>query len=217
MASLTRATARDLARLIAQDTNATNPACTDSNVNDFIEEARQWYGSTFPDEMQGSAGTVSLTAGGTLTTTATFRSIEYAINSNTGLALPKQDYWLLFQRALADGVNLVAATTPAAWGAIRNAGGDNSWSVQVYPVSSSSITMNFYGHFEPALLTGDSDSVQFGQEGSRAIARLAALEVARAAGRPDRFLQSIAAGLPEKVQARRRDVEMLLKPATFKS
>lgn len=213
MASLTLSQARSLTRIIAQDTSSTNPANSDSQVNECIELERQWYATEFPDEMVLVAGTVaSLTSTGTLTTTQTFRSIDFAYHGTTGIALDREDYVRLSHKQFSDSVVGVSASVSTAFGAIRATGADNSWSVNVYPVSAVAFTATFWGHYEVVPLTGDSDSLLFGQNGSRTICILAALRLANNAGRSDSFKAGIAGMLPERIASRRADVARLLKP-----
>lgn len=209
--SLTLATARDLARLIAQDTATTDPGVSDTKANSLIEEARQWYASTFPDDTialaynEASAGvTTSLS----LTTTNTFRSLDTCFSTDTGLLYDKVDWHLLTQKSQYDTQNSVAPSTITSWGCIRT--GDNTWNVIFYPSGASATKIRIYGHYEVPVLTADGDAVLFGNHGSRVIARLAALEMARICGRPADFLASIAANLPERVITRRDDLARLL-------
>lgn len=210
-ASLTLATARDLARLIAQDTATTAPGVSDTKANSLIEEARQWYASTFPDDTialaynESSAGvTTSLS----LTTTNTFRSLDTCFSTDSGLLYDKVDWHLLTQKSQYDTLNSVAPSTITSWGCIRT--GDNTWSVIFYPSGASATHIRIYGHYEVPVLTGDSDLVLFGNHGSRVIARLAAIEMARLCGRPPEFIASIAANLPDRVLTRRDDLARML-------
>ena len=211
-ASLTLATARDLARLIAQDTATTDPGVSDTKANSLIEEARQWYASTFPDDTialaYNEASAAVTSAISPLTTTNTFRSLDTCFSTDTGQLYDKVDWHLLKQKAQYDSVNSVPASTITSWGCIRT--GDNSWDVLFYPTGSSSTHVRIYGHYEVPVLTADADPVLFGNHGSRVIARLAALEMARICGRPADFIASIAANLPERVITRRDDLARLL-------
>jgi len=212
-ASLTLANARDLARLIAQDTATTAPGVSDAKVNSLIEEARQWYASTFPEDMlavayneTSSAVTTSLA----LTTTNTFRSLDTCFCTDTGTLYDKVDYYLLVQKSQKDTQASVPASDIASWGCVRDPVTDNKWNLIFYPTAAVARKIRIYGHYEVVPLTGDSDVLLFGHHGSRVIARLAAIEVARLCGRPTDFLASIAANLPDRVMTRRDDLKRML-------
>ena len=212
-ASLTLANARDLARLIAQDTATTAPGVSDAKVNSLIEEARQWYASTFPEDMlalayneSSSAVTTSLA----LTTTNTFRSLDTCFCTDTGTLYDKVDYYLLVQKSQKDTQASVPASDIASWGCVRDPVIDNKWNLIFYPTAAVARKIRIYGHYEVVPLTGDSDVLLFGHHGSRVIARLAAIEVARLCGRPTDFLASIAANLPDRVMTRRDDLKRML-------
>jgi len=212
-ASLTLANARDLARLIAQDTATTAPGVSDAKVNSLIEEARQWYASTFPEDMlalayneSSSAVTTSLA----LTTTNTFRSLDTCFCTDTGTLYDKVDYYLLVQKSQKDTQASVPASDIASWGCVRDPVTDNKWNLIFYPTAAVARKIRIYGHYEVVPLTGDSDVLLFGHHGSRVIARLAAIEVARLCGRPTDFLASIAANLPDRVMTRRDDLKRML-------
>lgn len=209
--SLTLATARDLARLIAQDTATTDPGVSDTKVNSLIEEARQWYASTFPDDtiaLARNEASPGVTTSLSLTTTNTFRSLDTCFSTDTGLLYDKVDWHLLTQKSQYDTQNSVAPSTITSWGCIRT--GDNAWSVIFYPSGAVATKIRIYGHYEVPVLAADIDPVLFGNHGSRVIARLAALEMARICGRQPEFLASIAANLPERVITRRDDLARLL-------
>ena len=118
--------------------------------------------------------------------TNTFRSLDTCFSTDTGQLYDKVDWHLLTQKSQYDTQNAVAASTITSWGCIRT--GDNAWSVIFYPSGAVATKIRIYGHYEVPVLTGDSDLVLFGNHGSRVIARLAALEMARLCGRPADFL-----------------------------
>lgn len=211
MASLTRSEARTLARYIAQD-DGSSPAVSDTEANALLEEARQWYGSTFPEDVVAQAGAIGppIADEMTLTTSEVFRDVSFAYNSSTGMPLDKSQYPLLIQRQQADKSALVAYGDATTFAIYRV--DDLNWKVATYPRMdpTNTQTINLYGHQELTPMAADANSVRFGNHGSRVIARLAALEMARAAGRPDDFLADIAAQLPERVATRRADVARLL-------
>lgn len=212
-ASLTLATARDLARLIAQDTATTDPGVSDAKVNALIEEARQWYASTFPEDTLALAyneASAGVTASLNITTTYTFRSLDTCFCTDTGTLYDKVDYYLLSQKAQKDTLASLAATDIASWGCKRDDAIDNRWNLVFYPEAAVARKIRIYGHYEVVPLTGDSDVLLFGHHGSRVIARLAAIEVARLCGRPTDFIASIAANLPDRVMTRRDDLKRML-------
>ena len=88
---------------------------------------------------------------------------------------------------------------------------DTDWALFTYPANSvaSPQTINIYGHYELEPLTSDT-AVLLGQHSSRVVARLAALEVARACGRSPDFIAALAAQLPDRVATRRQDVKLVL-------
>lgn len=216
MASMTRAEARTLARYLAND-DGTNAACTDAQVNSYLEEARQWYASTFPEEFVAQAGSQTFAAGDSEatfnTSTFLFRSLDFAFNATSGQPMDKMDMVLIDQKQKRNAY-LTGLSDPAAevgpmrsWGCRRVS--DLEWALFIYPPNTGSTTINIYGHYELEPLTSDA-SLLIGQHSSRVIARLAALEVARAAGREPEFIAAIAAQLPDRVATRRLDVARVL-------
>lgn len=219
MASLIRSEARTLARYIAQD-EGTNPAVSDTEVNTYLEEARQWYGSTFPEDVMLQAGVITFTLASpeaTLTTsTAVFRDLSYAYNATTGEPMEKTDNVLLSEKLMLNAVTAQDTGNAKVWGCMRV--NDTDWTVFTYPqltVPSNNVVI--WGHAELEPMTLDANPVRFGNHGSRVIARLAALEMARAAGRPDDFLADIASQLPERVVTRRQDIARLLGPKPMRT
>lgn len=219
MASLTRSDARTLARYIAQD-DGTNPAVSDAEVNTYLEEARQWYGSTFPDDVVAQAGSLGapLTDEMTLSTSsAVFRTIDFAYNATTGAALEKSEYPLLYANNTAQYLADSTYGDPTSFAVYRLS--DTTWKVAFYPKQdpANGVQVTLFGHSELEPMSADGDALRFGNHGSRVIARLAALEMARAAGRPDDFLADIAAQLPERVATRRQDIARLLGPKPMRT
>ena len=210
MASLTRAEARTLARYLAND-DGSNSACTDAQVNTYLEEARQWYASTFPEEFTAQAGSqyiTSATSEYTFTaSTYLFRSLDYAFIAETGEPMDKMDIVLIDQKLKLNAVTGADAAPMRSWGCRRLT--DTDWALFTYPANTSSLTINIYGHYELEPLTSDT-ALLVGQQGSRVIARLAAMEIARAAGREPEFIAALAAQLPERVATRRADVARVL-------
>lgn len=218
MASLTRAQARDLARLLAQDTATTAPGVSDTKANALLEEQRQWYASLFPEDTLSLAydeSSPGVTTSLSLTTTDTFRTLDVCVGMYGGKLLERVDYHLLAQRSQYDTLNGVAATLATSWGAIRT--GDTAWSVLLWPSDNVAKKIRLYGHHEVAPLSADGDLVLFGNHGSRVIARLAAIELARACGRPSEFIAAIAAQLPERVMTRRADLARMLSPQAMRT
>ena len=212
-ASLTLANARDLARLIAQDTATTDPGVSDTKANALIEEARQWYASTFPEDTIALAyneSSAAVTASLAFTPGYAMRSLDTCFSTDTGVMYDKVDYYLLSQKSQKDTQESVAASDITSWGCIRDTTVDNKWNLIFYPTAAVARKIRIYGHYEVTALTGDSDVLLFGHHGSRVIARLAALEMARLCGRPTDFLASIAANLPERVLTRRDDLKRML-------
>lgn len=224
MASLTQTTAVALARLIAQDTHATDPGLSTAKVESLLEEARQWYASTFQDDTFALAYTDSETGiTGSLTidtmrggapaecTKATYRSLDtLMLVSGTGLTkasiLDRVDWSLLTQRIQKAGAPS-GTSIATSWACRRLT--DTTWNVIVFPNNDTARKVRIYGHYEvPAM--GAGAAVLFGNHGSRVIARLAAIEVARLNGQPDDFIASIASQLPERVLTRRKDLQRLL-------
>lgn len=210
MASLTRAEARTLARYLAND-DGSNSACTDAQVNTYLEEARQWYASTFPEEFTAQAGSQLITSSTSeYTFTAApylFRSLDYAYISDTGEPMDKMDIVLIDQKLKLNAVTGADAAPMRSWGCRRLT--DTDWALFTYPANTSSLTINIYGHYELEPLTSDT-ALLVGQQGSRVIARLAAMEIARAAGREPEFIAALAAQLPDRVATRRADVARVL-------
>ena len=210
MASLTRAEARTLARYLAND-DGSNSACTDAQVNTYLEEARQWYASTFPEEFVAQAGSQLITSALSETTftasTYLFRSLDYAYISDTGEPMDKMDVVLIDQKLKLNAVTGADAAPMRSWGCRRLT--DTDWALFTYPANTSSLTINIYGHYELEPLTSDT-ALLVGQQGSRVIARLAAMEIARAAGREPEFIAALAAQLPDRVATRRADVARVL-------
>lgn len=210
MASLTRAEARTLARYLAND-DGSNSACTDAQVNTYLEEARQWYASTFPEEFIAQAGSqliTSTTSEYTFTaSTYLFRSLDYAYIVDTGEPMDKMDIVLIDQKLKLNAVTGADAAPMRSWGCRRLT--DTDWALFTYPANTSSLTINIYGHYELEPLTADT-ALLVGQQGSRVIARLAAMEIARAAGREPEFIAALAAQLPDRVATRRADVARVL-------
>ena len=210
MASLTRAEARTLARYLAND-DGSNSACTDAQVNTYLEEARQWYASTFPEEFVAQAGSQLITSALSETTftasTYLFRSLDYAYISDTGEPMDKMDVVLIDQKLKLNAVTGADAAPMRSWGCRRLT--DTDWALFTYPANTSSLTINIYGHYELEPLTADT-ALLVGQQGSRVIARLAAMEIARAAGREPEFIAALAAQLPDRVATRRADVARVL-------
>jgi hypothetical protein len=210
MASLTRAEARTLARYLAND-DGTNSACTDAQVNTYLEEARQWYASTFPDEFVAQAGSqsiTSLTSEYTFTTsTYLFRSLDYAFNASSGEPMDKMDIVLIDQKLKLNAVTGSDVGPMRSWGCRRI--NDTDWAVFTYPPNATTQTLNIFGHYELEPLTSDA-ALLVGQQSSRVIARLAALEIARACGREPEFIAALAAQLPDRVATRRADVARVL-------
>ena len=212
MASLTRAEARTLARYLAND-DGSNSACTDAQVNTYLEEARQWYASTFPEEFTAQAGSqyiTSATSEYTFTaSTYLFRSLDYAFIAETGEPMDKMDIVLIDQKQKLNAVTGADAAPMRSWGCRRL--GDTDWALFTYPANSvaTPLTINIFGHYELEPLTSDT-ALLVGQQGSRVIARLAAMEIARAAGREPEFIAALAAQLPDRVATRRADVARVL-------
>lgn len=210
MASLTRAEARTLARYLAND-DGSNSACTDAQVNTYLEEARQWYASTFPEEFTAQAGSQLITSSTSEYTftasTYLFRSLDYAYISDTGEPMDKMDIVLIDQKLKLNAVTGADAAPMRSWGCRRLT--DTDWALFTYPANTSSLTINIYGHYELEPLTSDT-ALLVGQQGSRVIARLAAMEIARAAGREPEFIAALAAQLPDRVATRRADVARVL-------
>ena len=212
MASLTRAEARTLARYLAND-DGSNSACTDAQVNTYLEEARQWYASTFPEEFTAQAGSqviTSVTSEYTFTaSTYLFRSLDYAFIAETGEPMDKMDIVLIDQKQKLNAVTGADAAPMRSWGCRRL--GDTDWALFTYPANSvaTPLTINIFGHYELEPLTSDT-ALLVGQQGSRVIARLAAMEIARAAGREPEFIAALAAQLPDRVATRRADVARVL-------
>lgn len=210
MASLTRAEARTLARYLAND-DGSNSACTDAQVNTYLEEARQWYASTFPEEFIAQAGSQLITSSTSEYTftasTYLFRSLDYAYISDTGEPMDKMDIVLIDQKLKLNAVTGADAAPMRSWGCRRLT--DTDWALFTYPANTSSLTINIYGHYELEPLTSDT-ALLVGQQGSRVIARLAAMEIARAAGREPEFIAALAAQLPDRVATRRADVARVL-------
>lgn len=210
MASLTRAEARTLARYLAND-DGSNSACTDAQVNTYLEEARQWYASTFPEEFTAQAGSQLITSSTSEYTftasTYLFRSLDYAYISDTGEPMDKMDIVLIDQKLKLNAVTGADAAPMRSWGCRRLT--DTDWALFTYPANTSSLTINIYGHYELEPLTADT-ALLVGQQGSRVIARLAAMEIARAAGREPEFIAALAAQLPDRVATRRADVARVL-------
>ena len=212
MASLTRAEARTLARYLAND-DGSNSACTDAQVNTYLEEARQWYASTFPEEFVAQAGSQLITSALSETTftasTYLFRSLDYAYISDTGEPMDKMDVVLIDQKLKLNAVTGADAAPMRSWGCRRLT--DTDWALFTYPVNSvtTPLTINIFGHYELDPLTSDT-ALLVGQQGSRVIARLAAMEIARAAGREPEFIAALAAQLPDRVATRRADVARVL-------
>ena len=210
MASLTRAEARTLARYLAND-DGSNSACTDAQVNTYLEEARQWYASTFPEEFTAQAGSQLITSSTSEYTftasTYLFRSLDYAYISDTGEPMDKMDVVLIDQKLKLNAVTGADAAPMRSWGCRRLT--DTDWALFTYPANTSSLTINIYGHYELEPLTSDT-ALLVGQQGSRVIARLAAMEIARAAGREPEFIAALAAQLPDRVATRRADVARVL-------
>ena len=218
MASLTRAEARTLARYLAND-DGSNSACTDAQVNTYLEEARQWYASTFPEEFTAQAGSQLITSSTSEYTftasTYLFRSLDYAYISDTGEPMDKMDIVLIDQKQKLNAYynaqippDARADAAPMrSWGCRRLT--DTDWALFTYPANTSSLTINIYGHYELEPLTADT-ALLVGQQGSRVIARLAAMEIARAAGRDPEFIAALAAQLPDRVATRRADVARVL-------
>lgn len=213
MASLTRAEARTLVRYLVGD-DGTNAACTDAQVNSYLEEARQWYAASFPEEFVAQAGSQAITSLLSETTFSTsgsyvFRSLDFAFDATTGAAMDKMDIVLIDQKLKRNAVTGEDSAPMRSWGCRRI--NDTDWALFTYPANSVAApqTINIYGHYELEPLTSDA-AVLLGQHSSRVVARLAALEVARAAGRDPDFIASIAAQLPERVATRRQDVKLVL-------
>lgn len=210
MASLTRAEARTLARYLAND-DGSNSACTDAQVNTYLEEARQWYASTFPEEFTAQAGSQLITSSTSECTftasTYLFRSLDYAYIMDTGEPMDKMDVVLIDQKLKLNAVTGADAAPMRSWGCRRLT--DTDWALFTYPANTSSLTINIYGHYELEPLTADT-ALLVGQQGSRVIARLAAMEIARAAGREPEFIAALAAQLPDRVATRRADVARVL-------
>ena len=210
MASLTRAEARTLARYLAND-DGSNSACTDAQVNTYLEEARQWYASTFPEEFTAQAGSQLITSSTSEYTftasTYLFRSLDYAYIVDTGEPMDKMDIVLIDQKLKLNAVTGADAAPMRSWGCRRLT--DTDWALFTYPANTSSLTINIYGHYELEPLTSDT-ALLVGQQGSRVIARLAAMEIARAAGREPEFIAALAAQLPDRVATRRADVARVL-------
>lgn len=210
MASLTRAEARTLARYLAND-DGSNSACTDAQVNTYLEEARQWYASTFPEEFTAQAGSQLITSSTSEYTftasTYLFRSLDYAYISDTGEPMDKMDIVLIDQKLKLNAVTGADAAPMRSWGCRRLT--DTDWALFTYPANTSSLTINIFGHYELEPLTADT-ALLVGQQGSRVIARLAAMEIARAAGREPEFIAALAAQLPDRVATRRADVARVL-------
>lgn len=212
MASLTRAEARTLARYLAND-DGSNSACTDAQVNTYLEEARQWYASTFPEEFTAQAGSqliTSATSEYTFTaSTYLFRSLDYAYISETGEPMDKMDVVLIDQKQKLNAVTSADAAPMRSWGCRRLT--DTDWALFTYPANTlaTPLTINVFGHYELEPLTSDA-SLLVGQQGSRVIARLAAMEIARASGRDPEFIAALASQLPDRVATRRADVARVL-------
>jgi hypothetical protein len=210
MASLTRAEARTLARYLAND-DGTNSACTDAQVNTYLEEARQWYASTFPDEFVAQAGSQSITSATSeytfSTSTYLFRSLDYAFNASSGEPMDKMDIVLIDQKLKLNAVTGSDVGPMRSWGCRRI--NDTDWAVFTYPPNATTQTLNIFGHYELEPLTSDA-ALLVGQQSSRVIARLAALEIARACGREPEFIAALAAQLPDRVATRRADVARVL-------
>lgn len=210
MASLTRAEARTLARYLAND-DGTNSACTDAQVNTYLEEARQWYASTFPDEFVAQAGSQSITSATSeytfSTSTYLFRSLDFAYNATSGEPMDKMDIVLIDQKLKLNAVTGSDVGPMRSWGCRRI--NDTDWAVFTYPPNATTQMLNIYGHYELEPLTSDS-ALLVGQQSSRVIARLAALEIARACGREPEFIAALAAQLPDRVATRRADVARVL-------
>jgi hypothetical protein len=210
MASMTRAEARTLARYLAND-DGTNAACTDAQVNSYLEEARQWYASTFPEEFVAQAGSQLITTSSSEYTftasTYLFRSLDFAFNATSGQPMDKMDVVLIDQKLKLNAVTGADVGPMRSWGCRRLT--DTDWALFTYPPNIVDMTINVYGHYELEPLTSDA-SLLIGQHSSRVIARLAALEVARAAGREPEFIAAIAAQLPDRVATRRLDVARVL-------
>lgn len=210
MASLLRSEARTLARDIAQD-DGSNTACTDAQVDSYLEEARQWYASIYPEDVYARAGIViGVESETTLTTTETYRSLDFAFDFTSGDPMDKGEFVQLIAKQKDDALNAVPAGIMRTWACIRLT--DTTWRIAVYPTQALGNTrqLHIYGHYEVEPLGSDSDNVLFGEHGSRVIARLAALEVARAAGRPAEFITNIASQLPERILTRRADLARMV-------
>ena len=212
MASLTRAEARTLVRYLVGD-DGTNAACTDAQINSYLEEARQWYAASFPEEFVAQAKVVTITSVLSETTFATttylFRSLDFAFDATSGAAMDKMDVVLIDQKLKRNAVTGEDSAPMRSWGCRRI--NDTDWALFTYPQNTAldPRSIAIYGHYELEPLTSDA-AVLLGQHSSRVVARLAALEVARAAGRDPDFIASLAAQLPERVATRRQDVKLVL-------
>ena len=202
MASLTRAEARTLVRYLVGD-DGTNAACTDAQINSYLEEARQWYVATFPEtfvDYAGNKAITSLLSETTFTTTGyVFRSLDFAFNTTTGKAMDKVDSILLEQKLKRNAITGEDSGPMTSWGCRRV--NDETWTLITYPTNTTTQGIAIYGHYELEPLTGDN-ALLFGE--------LAALEVARACGRDAAFIAALAAQLPERVATQRQDVKRML-------
>ena len=206
MAQPTLATIRGWVQGLVVDTGS---YLGNTYYTDFINHAICQYAEIYPDTIALNGlivGSTSISVGNKSVTVA-FSSPPPILRNITGAFLTGKG---ALERAevldiLRKQVSETTQGQPTQYAIYGNSPGTGSGSltykVLLWPIADASYTLDLYGSCQPPMLSGDSDYTNFMDAECHVIARMAALDAARALGRDPDFAQGIAAGLPDAVKA----------------
>lgn len=212
--------ARTEARLLAVDTDTTDPALTDAEWNRMINSAYLDYARQYPEQMTTTLpiATVTFVTGQYLYTQTTGAGIiEFtgAVTYNLVAevnSVDRADFNELYR--LAQSEQNESGTYPRSW-AVRRINNTQHQFV-VYPSPSSLVNgkqLYCFGYIEPTQLSSDSSTFSGVSDSEvKWISRLAAIRGAAVIGRDQQFIDRLWSDLPQRMQASMRKVESFKRP-----
>ncbi|HJW74957.1 MAG TPA: hypothetical protein VJ787_04715 [Thermoleophilia bacterium] len=222
MAILTLAQMETHARLLAQDSSASNPGLTQAQYFSLINEAAQYWTS----EVSPRVKILSATASG-----ATFATVNVKDLTDNGIA----DVLYALQATAAGNVtgtsvervrisrmlelqeDATSSATITQWAMTRTAvgvatgGNQGRITIYIYPKATGTLYLALAVRPWHTDMAG-TDVPDVSDEESRIIARMAATEAARLLGRDEAFINRIAALLPDKASVVERKNRNALFP-----
>jgi hypothetical protein len=197
--TLTRSLLRSDVRLHVRDVSSTSPGLSDSNINSLLDRALFRYASIMDgDETLFTSATATLNAGSdsvSVSFTKTPLNVEAVYLSGLKKLTKRTLPLILLTRA--EGPD---DTGEPSFYAIEAGGSRDSWTVYFDLKAQTSYTVVLWYRKEPTAFSGDSATCPFGDQAGYIISTMAQVDAARILGRPQPFIDNIAAGLPDAIR-----------------